>query len=357
MRIDPATGALSVVGKQAVLPGRAVHMTLDATDRYAVVAYNNPPGATTHAIAVMARWSPRLGRRSRWTSAITRTRFASALPTSTWWWSRAARALAMPGMLRHTRRAEGGVLRRRQTEDARLHRAQWRHQLRSRHLDFHPTRPWVYVSLELENKLHMFGLNNDQFSPDPLFVRETLVNPAFVAPSQMAGTIHVHPNGKTVYLINRANGTAEFEGRPFYAGGDNTMAVYSINQQTGEPTLIQSEDTRGMHARTFSIEPTGPLLVAAHNNAVEVRNNSSIGSHIVPGGLSVFRVQDDGRLEFPAQGRHRHGQEEPGVLVEDVRHRRLGTERCGCMVSCRETSLAQVPAEPVPGYKSEVRPT
>jgi 6-phosphogluconolactonase len=167
-----------------------------------------------------------------------------------------------------------------------------------RHLDFHPTRPWVYVSLELQNKLHMYSLQNDQFSQEPLHVRDTLPAGTFVVPRQVAGTIHVHPNGRTVYVANRCNGTVEFEGKPFYTGGDNSIAVYAIDQQTGEPTLIQNEDTRGMHARTFSIDPTGRLMVAQHNIAVHVRDADSTGSHVVPGGFSLLRVGADGKLAF-----------------------------------------------------------
>jgi len=299
MRIDSKTGALSIEGKQAVLPGRAVHMTLDANDRYAVVAYNNPPGTTIHAIATDGTLEAEAGQTQQMDfghyphqiRVFPSNQYVVVVSRGTRP-GHAGHAQGTPGALKVASFADGKLKMHASIEpNGGIN-------FGPRHLDFHPTKPWVYVSLELENKLHMFGLDNDQFSANALFVRETLVNPAFVAPSQMAGTIHVHPNGRTVYLINRANGTAEFEGRPFYAGGDNTMAVYSIDQQSGEPTLIQAEDTRGMHARTFSIEPTGRLMVAAHNNAVEVRNTSSIGSHVVPGGLSVFRVQEDGRLEF-----------------------------------------------------------
>ena len=299
MRIDPATGALAIVGRQAVLPGRAVHLTLDATDRHALVAYNNPPGATVHAIAGDGTLEADTGQAQEMDFGhyphqirVTPCNGYVVVVSRGTRPGHAGHAQGTPGALKVAAFA-GGQLK--------MHASVAPNggvDFGPRHLDFHPTGRWVYVSLELENKLQVFGLDKGQFSSAPLFVRETLVNPAFVAPSQMAGTIHVHPNGRTVYLINRANGTAEFEGRPFYAGGDNTMAVYAIDQQTGEPTLIQAEDTRGMHARTFSIDPTGSLLVAAHNSAVEVRNTSSIGSHVVPGGLSVFRVREDGRLAF-----------------------------------------------------------
>jgi len=43
--------------------------------------------------------------------------------------------------------------------------------------------------------------------------------------------------------------------------GENSIAVYSIHQETGEPTLIQNANTHGVHPRTFTIDPSGRILV------------------------------------------------------------------------------------------------
>jgi 6-phosphogluconolactonase len=77
----------------------------------------------------------------------------------------------------------------------------------------------------------------------------------------------MHPNGRFVYVANRASGTVEFEGQQVFAGGENTIAVFSINQNTGEPTLIQSADTRGFQPRTFAVDATGTILVAANQSS------------------------------------------------------------------------------------------
>jgi hypothetical protein len=72
--------------------------------------------------------------------------------------------------------------------------------------------------------------------------------------------------------------------------------VYSINQTTGEPTPIQHIETRGIHPRTFHIDPSGRLLVAQHNLPVDVRDGNTVRT--VAAGLSVFRIGDDGKLSF-----------------------------------------------------------
>jgi len=165
-----------------------------------------------------------------------------------------------------------------------------------RHLDFHPTQPWVYVSLERQNKMSVYKMEEDALSSEALYKKETLANPDKIISRQAAGTVHVHPSGRFLYGVNRANTTKEFEGKNVFIGGENTLAVYSINQSTGEPTPIQHIDTRGIHCRTFHIDPSGRMLVAAHNVPVLVRDGASVNT--VPACLSVFRIRPDGTLDF-----------------------------------------------------------
>ena len=133
-----------------------------------------------------------------------------------------------------------------------------------RHLDFHPTRPWVYVSIERQNKLYVYELQSDGgLAREPMFIKETLADPRNVKPSQGAGPIHVHPAGGFVYLTNRNAGLVDFNGRKVSNGGESNVAVFAIDQATGEPTLVQTIEAQGNHLRTFAIDPGGRLLVAA----------------------------------------------------------------------------------------------
>ena len=85
-------------------------------------------------------------------------------------------------------------------------------------------------------------------------------------------------------------------GKKVFKGGENGIVVYSINQSSGEPTLIQNIETRAIHPRTFHIDPSGRLLVAQHNLPVNVRDGDAI--RMLPAGLSVLRIGDDGKLTF-----------------------------------------------------------
>ena len=99
-----------------------------------------------------------------------------------------------------------------------------------------------------------------------------------------------------MYIANRATDTTSFEGKTVFAGGENSIAVFAIDQDTGEPTLIQSIDTRGVQPRTFALDLSGRVLVAGNQSALAVRDGTVVRD--VAAGLATFRVGDNGKIEF-----------------------------------------------------------
>jgi 6-phosphogluconolactonase len=165
-----------------------------------------------------------------------------------------------------------------------------------RHLDFHPTKPWMYVSIETQNKMYMYRMEEGRIDPDIAYRADTLAEPNKIRARQAAGTVHVHPNGRFLYGANRAEATAEFQGKQVFKGGENSIVVYAIDQSTGALTPIQHIETRKIHPRTFHIHPGGRLMVAQHNLPVNVRDGDAVKT--IAAGLSVFRIGDDGKLTF-----------------------------------------------------------
>jgi len=165
-----------------------------------------------------------------------------------------------------------------------------------RHLDFHPTKPWMYVSIETQNKMYTYKMETGRINPEIAFRAEALAEPTNRRSRQAAGTVHVHPNGRFLYGANRAQDTVDFQGKKVFKGGENSIVVYSIDQSTGEPTPIQHIETRAIHPRTFHIDPSGRMLVAQHNLPVDVRDGDTVRT--IPAGLSVFRIGNDGKLTF-----------------------------------------------------------
>ena len=165
-----------------------------------------------------------------------------------------------------------------------------------RHIDFHTFQPWMYVADEKRSRIYMFRMPGDTLEALPAYTCDTLADRANEKPRQLGGTIHVHPNGRTVYMANRADYKVDHEGSKVFGGGENSIAVFTIDPTTGEPKAIQREDTRSYHVRTFSIDPSGRLMVTASILPMNVHDAS--GTHTVAAALSVFRVRDDGTLEY-----------------------------------------------------------
>jgi len=294
--IDPSSGALLPHGAPAALPSRPIHVTTDIPGTHVLAAYNDPSGLTVHRIepdgTVGTQVKPpapldvgiyghqvRVDPSNKMVILVTRGNG----PTAT--------TREDPGALKIFGYNDGLLTNRLSIAPGGGFNFQ------SRHLDFHPSRPWIFLSLERQNKLDVFErLKDGTLSRTPLFSKDTLNDPSNVRPGQALGTIHVHPNGKFVYLANRASGTTDFHGQSVFVGGENTIAVFSINQDTGEPTLIQNADTRGIHTRTFALDPSGKILVAA--NMMEFPVRDAKGVSVVPASLAVFRVRADGKLDF-----------------------------------------------------------
>lgn len=294
-RIDPATGALTPHGNPALLPSRPIHNATDRKSEYLLTAFNNPSGVTVHRI----NRDGTLGEEVKQPAPIDAGIFAHqvlATPDN--------RLVIIPARGNNASKGkpeDPGALKIYRFKDGLLTNGVTVAPGRGlgfgvRHLDFHPARPWVYVSNERRNKLEMFRLDGDTLSPTPLFVKDLLAEPGNVRPRQLGGTVHVHPNGRYVYGINRSDYRVSFEDKQVYGGGENSLVVFAIDQATGEPTLIQRVDTQGFHPRTFHIDPSGRMLVVAHIMAMPVRDGSNVVT--VPANMSVFRIGEDGKLGY-----------------------------------------------------------
>jgi 6-phosphogluconolactonase (cycloisomerase 2 family) len=294
-RIDETSGALTPHGDPIPLPTRPIHMTTDVPSEYLLVAFSNPSAIRVYRVnrdatpgeeveqsgpidAGIYGHQVRVSPNNRLAILVTRGHDAAQEKPED------------PGALKVFSYKDGSL-----TNEVSV-APNGGYGFGPRHLDFHPVKPWVYVSLERQNKLDMFQITGDTLSAVPVFRKDTLAEPGNIRGRQVAGTVHVHPNGRFVYAVNRASSTAEVDGKPVFAGGENTLAVYDIDPTTGEPTLIQHIDTRGIHCRTFHIDPSGQMLVTAHIMALPVRDGAAIRT--VPASLAVFRINRDGKLDF-----------------------------------------------------------
>ncbi|HET8997992.1 MAG TPA: beta-propeller fold lactonase family protein, partial [Acetobacteraceae bacterium] len=263
LRIDPASGALAPHGDPVPLPSRPIHMSTDIPSAHALVAFNNPSALRVYRInadgtagAEVAQPEPvDAGIFAHQVRVTPDNRQAILVARG---FDAEAGTPEQPGSLKLFDYADG-VLRNEASIEP-----DGGYGFGPRHLDFHPTRPWVFVSLERQNALDLFTLEHGRLSPAPLFRKNTLARPHEKPGRQVVSTVHVHPNGRFVYVGNRASDATVVNGKRVFVGGENSLAVFAIDPATGEPKLLQIEDTRGIHPRTFHIDPSGRLLVVAH---------------------------------------------------------------------------------------------
>jgi len=293
--IDPASGALTPHGAPIRLPARPIHISTDIPSQYILVAFNNPSAVRVYRIN--KDFTP--GEEVKQPGPIDAGIFAHQVRVTPD--NRLAILVTRGNEGTPTKAEDPGALKVFEYKDGVLTNEvsiapNGGKEFGPRHLDFHPTKPWMYVSIETQNKMYLFRMEDGRINPDIAYRAETLAEPNNIRARQAAGTVHVHPNGRFVYGANRAEATTEFQGKPVFKGGENSIVVYSIDQSTGEPTPIQHIETQKIHPRTFHIDPSGRLLVAQHNLPVNVRDGDAIKT--VPAGLSVFRMGDDGKLIF-----------------------------------------------------------
>jgi 6-phosphogluconolactonase len=293
--IDAASGALRLHGSPAALPSRPIHTSVDATGKYLLTAYNNPSNVTVHRLNADGSVGEQVAQPHTLDTGIYAHQVL-AIPDN-----RAVVLVTRGNDGRPDKPEDPGALKTFAFDDGVLTN------LASiapgnglgfgpRHLDFHPAKPWVFVSIERQNQLYVYMLDpKTGIARSPMFIKTTMPSRNATV-RQAAGPVHVHPNGKFVYLTNRASDAVEFEGRKVFAGGENGVAVFALDQETGEPTLIQNIDGLGIHLRTFGIDPSGRVLVAASIVPMPVRETNGIGT--LTAGITVFRIGGDGRLAF-----------------------------------------------------------
>jgi 6-phosphogluconolactonase (cycloisomerase 2 family) len=295
-RIDPKSGALEEHGEPQSLPQRATHMCLDPAGAYALHAHNLPKaGITVRRIGSDGKIGAEVQQPAGldygiYPHQVRVTPSGTSMIIVDRGNSAAEGKPEDPGALRSF--AFSGGLFSSPAVVAPNNGCGFG----PRHVDFHPTKPWLYVSDERRSQLYMFRMPDDRIESLPAYTLDTLADRANLKPRQLAGTIHVHPSGRYVYVCNRADYKVDFNGAKVFGGGENSIAVYSIDATTGEPKLIQHADTHSYHVRTFAFDPTGRVMVAASIHPIAVREGNEVKN--VPAAMTVFRCGDDGKLEF-----------------------------------------------------------
>ncbi len=138
-----------------------------------------------------------------------------------------------------------------------------------RHLDFHPTRALVYLVNERSSTLGAYTMSAAGTLAE---VATASTLPAGFSGANTGAEVVVHPGGRFVYTSNR---------------GHDSIARFSIDAQTGAPTLLGTTPTTGAVPRSFAIDGAGRWLVVANQDG---RSLVSFSIDAQTGALSAGRT-------------------------------------------------------------------
>src|SRR5439155_1752903 len=131
------------------------------------------------------------------------------------------------------------------------------------HVDFHPSKPYLYQINELDSTITTFRFDPERGELMPLQVITTLP-PSFTGNSATS-EIAVAPSGAFVYGSNR---------------GHDSIAIFAVDDATGVLSSVGWESTQGKVPRFFALDPSGTFLYAANQNSdtiVTFRVDASTG--------------------------------------------------------------------------------
>jgi 6-phosphogluconolactonase len=119
-----------------------------------------------------------------------------------------------------------------------------------RHLVFHPNGRLVFVSCELNSTVLSLHYDAPGGTLSELDGAPTL--PAGETIENYCSDLQVHPNGRVLYVANR---------------GHDSIAVVSVEPETGELALLATPACGGATPRNLAIDPSGCFLAVANQNS------------------------------------------------------------------------------------------
>jgi 6-phosphogluconolactonase len=119
-----------------------------------------------------------------------------------------------------------------------------------RHFVLRPDGKFAYVVAEMAHTVTVFS--NDAANGKLQSIQTVTTLPKDFTGRNDDAEVRIHPSGKFLYASNR---------------GDDSIAIYAIDQAKGTLTPVAITHTGGKEPRSFEIDPTGALLFAANQKS------------------------------------------------------------------------------------------
>lgn len=142
-----------------------------------------------------------------------------------------------------------------------------------RHIAFHPSGTFFFVINELAMTLTAATWNAETGRTE-IINTESTVPEGKAVPGGSTAEVLVHPSGRFVYGSNR---------------GPNTIALFTLDTNSGRIRRIENFDTLGKIPRNFRISPQGNFLIAENQESDSIysfRIDSGTG-FLKPTGFSI----------------------------------------------------------------------
>jgi 6-phosphogluconolactonase len=124
-----------------------------------------------------------------------------------------------------------------------------------RHFSVHPSGRFGYVINELTCTVSSFTVNPSTGELKPLETVSALPPKVSVQQGYSGAELVVHPSGHYLYTSIR---------------GHNSIALFTIDENTGKLTYVDSTPTQGNTPRGFGIDPQGRYLLVGNQNSDSV---------------------------------------------------------------------------------------
>lgn len=125
-----------------------------------------------------------------------------------------------------------------------------------RHFDFSKNEDFAYSINELNSSVTVYKVKEDGGLE---IIQDISTLPDEFEGNNSGAEIEMHPSGKFLYVSNR---------------GQNSIATFKINQETGKLSPLSWESTEGKTPRNFKISPDGKHLYAANQDSSSIARYS-----------------------------------------------------------------------------------
>lgn len=257
-RLDPQSGTLRYINKQATLGSITCYVSLDRTGKYALVANYSWCAEADDALPdqvvasfpvradgglacpVSSHAHPGSGPEAR--QQQSHAHFIETTPDNRF---AIVADLGIDKLVVYRFDPETGSLTLAQTPSFDLAPGSG-----PRHFRFHPSGKFAYVINEISSTIVALDFDGAQGTFKELQVVSTL--PAdYTGPNDCAD-VHLSENGRFLYGSNR---------------GHDSLAIFEVDQETGRLTPVGHQSTMGRKPRSFALDPSGRRLVVANQDS------------------------------------------------------------------------------------------